>query len=203
MYFHDNYYSLTEVVKTFYSFVITRLFYRPASLIRRPFYIRGNPRMQIGEGFTTGYNCRFEIFGERADHSKKLIFGKGCHIGDNVHIAAFERVEIGDNCLMASKIFISDCSHGSYGGGTEASDPCSDPNKRTLSASPVSVGNNVWIGENVCILSGVSIGDGVVIGANSVVTKSLPSNVIAVGIPARILKSYNEETHQWKTVGAD
>ena len=52
----------------------------------------------------------------------------------------------------------------------------------------INIGNNVWIGKNVCIMSGVSIGDNTVIGANSVVTHSLPSNCMACGAPAKIIK---------------
>ena len=50
------------------------------------------------------------------------------------------------------------------------------------------MGNNVWIGGNVTVLPGVSIGDNVVIGAGSVVTKDIPSNVVAVGNPCRVIK---------------
>lgn len=59
-------------------------------------------------------------------------------------------------------------------------------------ALPITVGNNVWIGANVAVLSGVTIGDNVVIGAGSVVTKSIPSNVVAVGNPCRVLRPLTE-----------
>lgn len=55
-------------------------------------------------------------------------------------------------------------------------------------AKPIKVGNNVWIGGNVTVLPGVSIGDNVVIGEGSVVTKDIPSNVIAVGNLCRVIK---------------
>ncbi|MBU5406211.1 hypothetical protein KQI08_09865 [Paraeggerthella hongkongensis] len=197
MYFYDNYYSLSEFVKLGYSFVMTRLWYRDATLIRRPFYVRGGVRMKYGKGFTTGYNCRIEVFGDKGDRSRKLFIGENVHIGDNVHIAAAERVSIGDNCLFASKIFISDLDHGIYT-GSSPSLPTSDPNTRDLVTSPVSIGENVWLGENVCILKGVSIGDGCIVGANSVVTKSIPAHSIAVGSPARVIKRFDEVAGVWK-----
>lgn len=198
VFFYDNYYTLSEIAKLAYSTILTRIFNRNASLIRRPFYLRGKPRVEFGKGFTTGYNCRIEAFGDKQDRSTKIVFGQGCHIGDNVHIAAAEKVVIGDHCLFASKVFISDSGHGEYG----ASTPDSDPNTRPLSISPVTIGSNVWLGENVCILKGVTIGDGAVIGANSVVTKDIPPSAIAVGSPARVIKRYNDNTQTWESQSA-
>ena len=57
---------------------------------------------------------------------------------------------------------------------------------------PVTIGRNCWIGAGAIILPGVSIGDGSVIGAGSVVTKDIPSGVVAVGNPCRILREINE-----------
>ena len=62
-------------------------------------------------------------------------------------------------------------------------------NKGLEYAKPIKVGNNVWIGGGVTVLSGVIIGDNTVIGAGSVVTKNIPSNVVACGNPCRIIKT--------------
>ena len=200
MYFFDNYYTFSELAKLTYSFICTRLFYRGAFLVRRPIYVRGKPRIEFGKGFTTGYSCRLEVFGAKGDTAKKLIIGKNCKIGDNVHIAVAEKVIIGDNCLMASKIFISDLGHGDYSGTGEDTVPWSVPNERRLSTEPIEIGDNVWIGENVCVLKGVRIGNGVIVGANSVVTKSIPDNSIVAGVPGRVLKTFDSETGFWKAV---
>jgi acetyltransferase-like isoleucine patch superfamily enzyme len=119
-------------------------------------------------------------------------------MGDGVHIVASERVEIGDNCLMASHIFISDTSHGTYQ-GSDQSRPDSDPNLRPRHVRPVSIGHNVWVGENVCILPGGSLGDGCIVNANAVVTKSFPAACIVAGIPARVTKRWNAEAGEWQT----
>jgi len=58
----------------------------------------------------------------------------------------------------------------------------------------------VWIGEFVSILPGVKIGKGSIIGANTVVTKSIPENCIAIGAPAKIIKSYNFDLKRWVSV---
>lgn len=193
-----NGYGLNEIFKNSISFVYTKIFYKGARLIRRPIYVRGKKFLQYDKGFTTGYSCRLEMFDTGVGGDKKLIIGKNCKIGDYVHIAAGEKVNIGDNCLAASKIFISDINHGDYSGTFEYSSPDIPPDKRKIFTKPVSIGNNVWIGENVCILWGVKIGDNCIIGANSVVNKDIPKNSIVAGSPAKILKRYNINTNKWE-----
>ena len=61
--------------------------------------------------------------------------------------------------------------------------------RHDLIPKPIHIGKNVWIGSNSTILPGVSIGDNAVIGAGSVVTKDIPENMMAVGHPARVIKS--------------
>lgn len=187
-----NGYGLGEIFKNVISLVYTRMFYKGARLIRRPIYVRGKKYLVYGKGFTTGYGCRLEMFDTGISDLKKLLIGKNCKIGDYVHIAAGERVTIGDNCLMASNIFISDVSHGDYSGIDEFSAPNIPPDKRPLNVNPVSIGENVWIGENVCILPGVNIGNGSIIGANSVVNRNIPKDSIAVGSPVSIVRKYDE-----------
>lgn len=195
-----NNYSVFETISTAYALILTKLFYPGARLIRRPFYCRGKKRLKFAEGFTTGHNCRFDLFGETGDSRKKLIFGAKCKLGDNVHIVASEKVIIGDNCLMASKIFISDTNHGEYSSVTFDSSPDIPPDERPLYTKPVSIGKNVWIGENVCILPGVTIGDGCIIGANSVVNRDIPKSCIAVGLPAIVVKRWDEAEKTWMSI---
>ncbi len=187
-------YSVSEFVKNSYSVILTKLFHRPARLIRRPFYLRGSKQgMTFGEGFTTGYRCRFELFGENGEVT--LRFGRNCKLGDQVHIAASQSVEIGDDCLMASNIYISDTNHGD---GTDA--PMTPPDSRPLSSDPVSIGNCVWLGEAVAVLPGSKISDGCVIGAHSVVKGEIPPYTVAVGAPARPVKKYNFEKEIWERI---
>lgn len=60
-------------------------------------------------------------------------------------------------------------------------------------AKPITIGNNVWLGAGCIILAGVEIGDNSVIGAGSVVTKNIPSNVVAVGVPCKVLRKITPE----------
>ncbi len=181
-------YSPSELIKNTWSLLCTKLFFRPARLVRRPVYIRGRKGLSFGTGFTTGYRCRMEIFAPG-----KLHFGKDCKLGDQVHIVASESVRFGDHCLLASNIFISDTNHGD---STEAPDTA--PDQRRLTSRPVSIGSNVWIGEGVCILPGSTVGDGCILGAHSVVKGQIPAYTVAVGAPAKPVKRYCFDTRQWE-----
>lgn len=187
-----NQYSISEFISTSWALLLTKLIYPHARLVRRPIYIRGKKGIQGGKGLTTGHGCRFDLIGKK----KTLFIGDNCEIGDNVHIVAHENVTIGNNVLMASKIFISDTNHGNYRGGV-CDTPTSAPNSRKLVTYPVSIGNNVWIGENVVILPGSRIGDGCIIGANAVVNGDIAERSIAVGIPASVVKRFDENRAEW------
>ena len=132
--------------------------------------------------------------------SPSIQIGRGFSAAERLHITSVNRIEIGDNCLFGSSVYISDHNHGSYK-GDEQSTPSELPvQRRLVSNGPVIIGSNVWLGDNVVIIGPVRIGNGVVIGANSVVTRDIPDCVIAVGIPARILKRYAEKTGRWEEI---
>ncbi|MEO7975779.1 DapH/DapD/GlmU-related protein [Flavobacterium sp.] len=125
-----------------------------------------------------------------------ISIGKDVQINDYVHIGAVGSITIGDNVLMASKIYISDNNHGSYD-ELISDHPMSIPIDRKAICKPVVIGDNVWLGESVCVLPGVTIGEGCVVGALSVVTKSIPPYSIAVGNPAKVVKEYDFEINKW------
>lgn len=177
-------YSFSEFIKNAYSLVMTKLTMTQARLIRRPVYIRGGKSIQGAKKLTTGRFCRFDLEGTK----KTLFIGDNCEFGDMTHIVALQRVEIGNNVLMASKVFVSDTNHGSYK-GQDVSSPHMSPRKRRLFSAQTIIGDNVWVGENAVILAGSEIGTGCVIGANSVITKKIPPNCIVVG-NNQILRQY-------------
>lgn len=187
-----NKYSISEWIKTCYSYIITKIWFKNARLIRRPVYIRGIKSIEGAKELTTGRFCRFDLDGTK----KTLFIGNNCEFGDMTHIAAYNHVEIGNNVLIASKCYIADVSHGRYRGKYQST-PESIPKKRVLYTEPVIIEDNVWIGENVVILGGVKIGEGCIIGANSVVTKSIKSKTIAAGSPAVPIKIWNEIERKW------
>jgi acetyltransferase-like isoleucine patch superfamily enzyme len=189
-------YSLLQLFKLTINVIRTKIIFPKARIIRFPFDVRGNKYISVAEGFTTGVGCRLE--GYPKGENKVLHLGKNVQINDYVHISAMENVTIGNNVLIASKVFISDLNHGSYGTDDIHDSPNTPPNERELYAKPVIIEDNVWLGEFVSVLSGVTIGKGTIVGANSVVSKSLPPYVIAVGTPAKPIKRFNFESERWE-----
>ena len=180
--------------------IYTALFFSRARMIRLPFDIRQRGNIRLGNNFTCGKYCRIEAYPESLDEKNKIItFGENVQINDAVHIVGRKKVTIGNNVLIASKVFISDSNHGSYSGDNQSS-PDEPPALRKLQATPVTIEDNVWIGEFVTILQGVTIGRGSIIGSLSVVSKDIPANSIAVGSPARVIKQYNFGTKRWEKV---
>ncbi|WP_017494976.1 DapH/DapD/GlmU-related protein [Flavobacterium sp. WG21] len=178
--------------------IFTILFFPKARIVRLPVYIRGKSGIIGGKNLTTGINLRIDIINSKEKKSF-LSIGNNVQINDYVHIGVSNGVTIGDNTLIASKVFISDHNHGNYSGENQSS-PYEKPISRILESKEVKIGKNVWIGEFVSILPGVTVGDGAIIGAMSVVTKDVPSNSIVVGSPAKVIKVYNEKEKKWESI---
>lgn len=146
--------------------------------------LSGLKYIEIGKYFHAGRYLRLEainMYGEKL-YMPKIKIKNNVIINDFVHIGCTNYVEIGNNVLMASKIYISDHNHGYYTGDNQ-SNPLIEPRKRIVTNDKkIIIGDNVWIGESVSILPGVEIGNGVIIGANAVVTKNIPEYSIAIGL---------------------
>ena len=112
---------------------------------------------------------------------------------------------MGDNFYSNHNLVILDCAEVIFGDNVFIGPNCGfytaghplDYKARNYGleyAKPIKVGNTVWIGGNVCVMPGVTIGDNVVIGGGSVVTKDIPSGVVAVGNPCKPVKEIPEST---------
>lgn len=188
-------YGFFGMVRLVRDTVFSRIFFPGVRLIRYPWYVRGGAYIRFGKDFTSGVGLRVDAFGV---NDVQVIFGNNVQVGDYVHVAAVQSVVVEDNVLIASKVYISDHDHGSYGGvPLSQSRPDEVQVDRELASAPVVIGRNVWVGENVCILKGVTIGRNSIIGASAVVTRSVPENCIVVGSPARIIKYYDFERSCW------
>ena len=118
------------------------------------------------------------------DYGYNITVGDNFYSNHNIIIQDGARVTFGDNVFIGPNCCFTTAEH--------AVDP--EMRKRGIEiAKPITVGNNVWIGAGSTILAGAEIGDNTVIGAGSVVTKSIPSNVIAVGVPCKVLREITEK----------
>lgn len=113
------------------------------------------------------------------DYGYNIEIGENFYANVNLVILDGAKVSIGANAFIAPNVGIYTAGHPL---------DAEQRNRGLEYARPVTIGNNVWIGAGVCILPGVTIGDNTVIGAGSVVTKDIPSNVLAVGNPCRVIK---------------
>jgi len=189
-------YSFFQLSNLLISLLFSRLFLSlEIRIIRLPWFIIGKKYISFGKNLSIGRRLRIECFSE--ENKKKLFFGSNVKINDDVHIGCIDKIEIGNNVLIGSKVLIIDHHHGCYSGENQ-SNPSTTPDSRRLHSSPIKIDDNVWIGEGVSIMPGIKIGRGSIIGANSVVTKNIPINCIAVGNPCKILKTYNKSTHKWE-----
>lgn len=198
--------SFYELWKLGINLIKTKIFFPKARLIRFPFDIRGKKYIKYGKNFTIGVGCRIEAynFNNRISDGKnpQLIIGNNVQINDYVHLSCAESVIIEDNVLIASKVYVSDLNHGNYSSLKNPEHSCPDEivKERKIFTKPVKICQNTWLGENVAVLSGVTIGKNSIIGANSVVSKNIPENCIAVGNPAKVIKKYNFETRRWEKI---
>jgi lipopolysaccharide O-acetyltransferase len=184
--------GLIAFLRLIIDLIFSKIIFPKARIIRRPYYIRNEGTFVYGRGFSTGPGLIIDVFGENA----KLEIGNNVMAFHNLHIGVLESVIIGDRVLIASSVYISDHSHGNYSGENQSS-PIEPPVKRRLKSLPIKISDDVWLGERVTILPGVSIGKGTVVGAGSVVTSNLPENVIAAGIPAKIIKFFDFKQNKW------
>lgn len=179
-------------------------FIKKAYLKFQEFYVNHFLRPQLeslGAGFMFMRPWHVEIFGapiELGDYvnvvaaSDKMVRlaiwseqpGKGCiRIGNyclicpGVRIGSAHEILIGDNCMLASNVYITDSDwHDIY-------------NRISLGkTAPIKIESNVWVGDSAIVCKGVTIGENSIVGAGAVVVDSIPANCVAAGNPARIVK---------------
>jgi acetyltransferase-like isoleucine patch superfamily enzyme len=157
-------------------------FARRRSFARWP--VHGNVLEMLREDrLRIGAHAYFEPGVWLTSESGRITVGGGSLLNLNVMVAALERVEIGEHCMLANGCVITDADH------------CfEDPDRPVpwqgfTSDGPTVLGDNVWLGAHAVVTSGVTIGRRSVIGAGSVVTRDVPEFSVAAGSPARVIGS--------------
>ncbi|AMO58798.1 maltose acetyltransferase [Endozoicomonas montiporae] len=119
----------------------------------------------------------------QCDFGYNIHLGKNFYANHNCVILDCSLVNIGDNVMFGPNVTLSAPGHPLNVEGRVAGLEFS---------KPITIGNNVWLGASVTVNPGVTIGDNTVIGSGSVVTKDIPANCVAVGVPCRFVKSLPE-----------
>jgi acetyltransferase-like isoleucine patch superfamily enzyme len=114
-------------------------------------------------------------------HEGVVEIGAKTVMGQECTISAYRRVRIGEQCVIADRAMFIDFDHGVV----EVERPI---RVQGIYKRDVEVGSNVWIGYGACVLRGVRVGDNSVLGTYAVVTKDLPANAVAAGIPAQVIR---------------
>jgi acetyltransferase-like isoleucine patch superfamily enzyme len=129
--------------------------------------------IRIGKGVTISDHVKIVTQGAR------VVIGDGVFIGSGALIVAREGIEIGNDSLVAEYVVIRDQDH------RTDSRPIRDAGYRVM---PIRIGCDVWIGSKASILRGASVGDRSVIGAHALVKSHIPDDMLAAGVPARVIK---------------
>ena len=118
------------------------------------------------------------------DFGKNITIGKDVFINSGCHFQDQGGIEIGDGALIGHNVVLATINHG-----------LNPKENRKNHYAPIKIGAHVWIGSNATILPGVTIGDYAVVAAGAVVTQDVPAMTVVGGVPARVLKTIQEEEH--------
>ncbi len=138
-------------------------------------HVREKRKMTIGAGSHMAPNTSIS-------NGERIVIGEKCHIGERCYLWAGDskgRIVIGNLVSLAPEVFITASDYGFVKGRSFREQPRRERD--------VVIGNDVWLGARVVVTAGVTIGDGCIVGAGAVVTKDLPANCIAAGVPARVI----------------
>jgi maltose O-acetyltransferase len=115
----------------------------------------------------------------------KVLIGDQVFINYGVSISAHQLVSIGNRCQIGSYCCLMDNDYHSVENRTQPGE-----------SKPIVLEENVWLGVKTVVLKGVTIGRNSVIGAGSVVTKNIPANCLAAGVPARVVKTFDQDAER-------
>ncbi|MBP3332805.1 MAG: sugar O-acetyltransferase [Clostridia bacterium] len=135
-----------------------------------------------------GENCYIEPPLHSNWGGRHVHFGKGVYANFNLTLVDDNHIYIGDSTLLGPNVVIATAGHPIL------------PELREKGYQyniPVRIGKNCWLGAGVVVLPGVTIGDNSVIGAGSIVTKDIPSNVVAYGNPCRVIREISEHDREY------
>lgn len=144
----------------------------------------GDLGIELGDHVIVSRNCVIQ------GKTGSVLIGPKTDLGCNVVITSNSGIEIGHSVLIAANCYI--------GGGRYITDHLDIPmmDQGVYTKGPVVIKDDVWLGAGATVLDGVTVGQGCIVGAGAVVTRDLPEYSIAVGVPAKILRSRQSNTQE-------
>lgn len=139
------------------------------------FEIGRGARVVLGRWSWIGHGCKIRA------HEGEVRIGAKTVLGQECTVSAFQRVEIGRECILADRVMLIDFDHGVV-------DVERPVRLQGIYKRDVRVGHNVWIGYGACVLRGVDVGDNAILGTSAVVTRDVPENAVVAGVPARVIR---------------
>ncbi len=122
----------------------------------------------------------------------RLVIGDRVTATASLQVIAFASVVIEDDVMFAANVFVADGTHAS------ATAEVAYKYQGVATPAPVRIGRGAWIGQNVVINPGVTIGELAIVGANSVVTRDVAPRTVVGGVPARLVKRWNDDRGAWE-----
>lgn len=164
------------------------------SYIRKPIMLTNTKQMYIGDYVHICFGARIECIKswKQTSYHPKIEIGNGTVIGQNFHMTCADHIVLEDDVTCSNSVVITDINHAH----NLVDIHCLD---QDLEVSEVHIKQYAFIGSGAVILPGVTIGKNAIIGARAVVTKSVPDDCMAVGIPAKVIKRYDRESKEWKS----
>lgn len=130
---------------------------------------------------------------EGRTYDPEIVIGDDVYLGRRCSVSCMNRISIGNQVTFGDNVYVADSNH-----GYELLDR--SVLRQPLVGGSIAIGEGAWLGYGVVVAGTVTIGAHTVVGANSVVTRSLPDRVVAVGAPARIVKRYDDAQGRWVRV---
>jgi acetyltransferase-like isoleucine patch superfamily enzyme len=161
------------------------------SVMVPPARLDGTEWVSVGRGVFIGQGCWLRADPEcgEAREGAALVIGDGVSLAGNVVLSAVSSLVIEPEVLMARGVYVADHGHAFDRAGVPVQ------HQGTTNVRPVRIERGAWLAQNVVVMPGVTIGAGAVIGANSVVNRDVPPRTVAVGAPARVIRSIDEGGH--------
>lgn len=158
--------------------------YGSHAVLQPPIRLEGERLIAIGDNVFVGAGSWLQVLEDADTNQPAIELGQGTSIAGSCVLSAARSIRLGEKVLLARNVYIADHRHA-----------FEDTTRAVLEqgleqVAPVEIGSGAWLGQNVVVGPGVRIGRGAVVGANSVVLADVPDNSVAVGAPARVVRTF-------------